>query len=210
MISTRYALPAALLLTLALIPTIIHSYLGSKMDDGMRTEEISSVLNGFTSVPAKRNKRWGEDVFDSKDWVERIYERSGTPKVRLFVARSYDHKRLYHHPELALSYGRNLKDDGLVLLRGEFDIPVHLLRGRESSELIAYALLYDGQYIEDPISHQIRDAFSLLFRPRKAMTLFYVSISNALRNEDIRASPSASVLLAAIQSFRSQASLSVQ
>jgi len=204
MISSRYALPVILLLSLALIPTVIHSYLGSTTDDGMLAEKISPVLDGFTSVPSDRNKRWGEDVFDSRNWIERIYRKQGATAVRLFVARSYDQKRLYHHPELALSYGSSLKGDGMVMLPGDDDIPVYLLRGRSGQGLVAYALLYDGRFVKDPIAHQIRDSFRMLFSPRKPMTLFYVSTAKTSENANFARSPAAAFLRAAIDSFRAQ------
>ena len=49
MISARYALPVALVLMLALIPTVIHSYLGMKTDDGLSVKNIKPELGNFNS-----------------------------------------------------------------------------------------------------------------------------------------------------------------
>lgn len=206
MISSRYALPVLLVLVVALIPTVIHSYLGATLDDGRTTAAIEPVLAGFTSAPAGRNPEWGREVFGSDDWIERIYRRPGEAPVRLFVARGYDQKKLYHHPELALSYGSNLRADGTRTLPGEPAIPVHLLRSRERDGLVAYALLYDGEFITDPISHQIGDAFNMLFGPARPMTLFYVADPRMPVNQPFPGSPPAEVLRAAIDSFLSQKS----
>src|SRR5664280_2539690 len=102
MISARYALPVAFVLMLALIPTVIHSYLGLKTDDGLSVKNIKPVLDNFYSIPTNRQPGWGEVTFGSEDWIERIYTDEQGKSLRLFVGRSYDHKRLYHHPELAL------------------------------------------------------------------------------------------------------------
>jgi hypothetical protein len=207
MISSRYANAVALLLALALVPTVIHSYLGLRLDDGLATEHISRQLHGYASVPANRNSRWGEDVFDSEDWIERTYKKAGSQDIRLFVARSYDHKRLYHHPELALSYGKVLKSDGIVVLSGRLEIPVRLLRGEADSELVAYTLLYGDEFVEDPIAHQISDSFYLLTSARKPMTLFYTSARMRSSMQKFDESAVASVLRAAIESFVDQNSV---
>jgi len=204
MISSRYVLPVVLLLALALIPTVIHSYLESKADDGLLASRISPLLDGATGKPTERNKRWGQDVFASQDWIERIYKRPQRTGIRLFVARSYDHKRLYHHPELGLSYGSDLKGEGVVILPGKSEIPVHLLRERRGSGLVAYALLYDEKFVADPIAQQIRSSFNLLFNASKPMTLFYVSVPNSLVNRAFDESPPARLMRAAIESFLSQ------
>jgi hypothetical protein len=120
------------------------------------------------------------------------------------VARSYDHKRLYHHPELALSYGKVLKSDGIVVLSGRLEIPVRLLRGEADRELVAYTLLYGDEFVEDPIAHQISDSFYLLTSARKPMTLFYVSTRNVSNKQKFDESAVASVLRAAIESFVAQ------
>ena len=74
MISSRYSLPVVLLLILALLPTIIHSYLGSEYDDGKSVHSIPTVLAGFSSEPYLRHKDpWVKSQYGSEDWIERIY-----------------------------------------------------------------------------------------------------------------------------------------
>jgi len=204
MISTRYAVPVIILLALALIPTTIHSYIGATIDDGKSVNNIAVRLNNFSSVPSKRNARWGMDVFGSKDWFERDYFDTQRTKVRLFVARSYDHKRLYHHPELALSYRQNLTEKSISYLPGHPEIPVHVLSNDDKSELVAYILLYDNKFIKNPIMHQLGDSARLLVNARKPMTLFYASQSVPPSNAQFEKSSTASLLLSAIQSFRSR------
>lgn len=201
MISTRYALPVALLLMLALIPTVIHSYLGLTQNDGLSVKNIKPVLENFSSIPTNRNSTWGEQTFGSEDWFERTYKDEQGHLIRLFVARSFDHKRLYHHPELALSYGSDLSSGGLVLLSGKPEIPVNTLRNNTRPGIAGYVLLYDGKFIGNPISHQVKDSFNLLISARKPMTLFYISDTNAPNETIFNNTPAADLLKKAIKDF---------
>ena len=204
MISSRYVLPVAFILMLALVPTIIHSYLGLKEDDGLSVKNIKSELDNFNSIPTKRLPGWGEDTFGCEDWIERIYTNEQGKSLRLFVGRSYDHKRLYHHPELALSYAKDLRSAGQISLPGQPGIPVNLLRNETRPNMAAFVLLYDGKFIGNPISHQIRDSFKQLISVRKPMTLFYIADDNEAKNIPFNQSPAASLLDKAIKDFIAQ------
>lgn len=204
MISSRYALPVALILMLALIPTVIHSYLGLKTDDGLSIKNIKSELDNFNSIPTDRQSGWGEETFGCYDWVERIYTDEQGKSLRLFVGRSYDHKRLYHHPELALSYAKDLRSAGQIRLPGQPGIPVNLLRNETRPNMAAFVLLYDGKFIENPISHQIRGSLKQLISARKPMTLFYIADDNEPKNISFGQSPAALLLNKAIKSFMAQ------
>ncbi|NOR69133.1 MAG: hypothetical protein GQ532_05470 [Methylomarinum sp.] len=209
MISTRYLIPTLILLALALIPTTIHNYIGAIINDGKSVNNIPFTLNQFTSTPSKRNSQWGKDIFGSEDWFERNYQDKLHNKVRLFVARSYDHKRLYHHPELALSYGHSLNTMETLNLPNHPEIPVHILNKDDGSMRIAYILLYGNNFIDDPILHQLSDSIRLLMSPRKPMTLFYASQIGSLTNEPLNQSPIISILSLAIKNFQSQSSPSL-
>lgn len=209
MISTRYAIPVIILLILALIPTVLHTYIDAKVTDGKSVNNINMTLNDFTSIPAKRNTQWGMDIFGSKDWLERDYQDKQYNQVRLFTARAYDHKRLYHHPELALSYGHSLSKKDMLNLPGFGEIPVYILSSSDSSMLVAYALLYDNEFVKDPISHQLSESIRLLVNARKPMTLFYVSQSGLDPNAPVIQSAAISLLSLAIQSFQSQPKVNI-
>lgn len=204
MTSTRYALPVAILLMLALIPTVIHGYLGMKTVDGLSVTRINPVLDNFTSTPTNRQPGWGEDTFGCDDWIERIYTDEHGKSVRLFVGRSFDHKRLYHHPELALSYAKDLKGAGQIRLSQRSDIPVNLLRNDMRPNMAAFVLLYDGKFIADPISNQIQASLKQLVSPRKPMTLFYLADDNAPKTIDFNKTPDATLLEKAITDFMAQ------
>lgn len=208
MISSRYALSISMILALALIPTVFHSYLAVLVDDGKTAVKIPHVFGEFSSEPYNRHKaRWVKQVFDSQDWVDRIYKNPSDTKVRLFVARSYDLKRLYHHPELGLSRGADLKSAGVIMLHGKPEIPVHLLQNRNGPGLVAYVLLYDGMFIRDPLTHQLLEAFRQLISAKKAMTIFYVSDSISTNGTDFKNTSAAFILGEAIRTFRAQKAL---
>lgn len=202
MISLRYAHYVAITLGIALIPTIIHSYLALTLADGRQVRNIDPEFSSYSSRPTKRQPNWGEVTFSCFDWLERIYLDSNGHQVRLFVGRSYDHKSLYHHPELALSYGEDFKLKQRVQLSGSPGIPVILLRKQTRPGIAAYALLYEDQFIEHPISHQIKHSLNQLLNPRKPLTLFYVSQPNVDRAIAFNETASAQVLRYAIEAFR--------
>ncbi len=202
MISSRYALPVAVLLLIALIPTIIHNYISPVADDGKSVRLISPVLIGFSSEPFLRhNDRWVKTLFGSEDWIERIYKDPKGNELKVFAARSYDYKKLYHHPELALSHGIELIDVGGITIPGEPEIPVHLLRSASGDGSAAYVLLYEGEFIKDPVLHQFTESIKQMVSSRKVMTLFYISDTTSSADDEYSQSPSASILAAVIQSF---------
>lgn len=205
MISPRFAVPVAALLALTLVPTVIHSYRGARLDDGLRAEIIAERLGGMTSSPSGRRDEWVRRNFATADWMERTYKKDGT-EVSLFVARSYDPKRLYHHPELAILRGFQTTPSGLARSQARPEIPLHVIEaGRgERRGITVYALLYDGSFIDNPLLFQLRTSVELLASGRKPLTLFMSTALTGSR-DDIDNAPATKLLLAAIADFEQQA-----
>jgi len=199
-ISLRYVPAVILLLLVALVPTVIHLYLGLEEDDGLRTSAVPMELAGFKGKATQRRKAWGLAMFGSHDWFERLYEKEGR-RVRLFVGRGYDPKRLYHHPEIALSRGFDLAPERIVVVQG---IPVHLLEEEDGEGIAAYVLLSGDGFIEKPVAHQLATALWQLFHPRRQMTLFYVAQADYPVKRPFEKSDAERVLLEAIRDFRGQ------
>lgn len=200
MISHRFAPITAALLGLALVPTVIHSYRGITIDDGLRVSAIPEVLAGAPSKATDRRARWVESNLAATDWIERNY-RLGAENVRLFAARSYDPKRLYHHPELAVLRGTQTASAGRTVLPGRAEVPVHLLRTSRGSLVgfAAYVLHYDGEYVANPLRFQVRTAGELLFSGRRAMTLILASdLSGA---DTAEGAPDMELLRMAVEAF---------
>jgi hypothetical protein len=204
MISARYAVHTIVLLGLALVPTTIHTYRGVIGTDGLTTRAIPAVLAGMESTATARKAAWVKNTLDSDDWVERVY-RVGPEDVVLFAGRSYDAKRLYHHPELALLRGVETSPNGVARAADRPDVPLHVLRTAKDNRrgIAVYALLYDRRFVESPVLFQLRTSAELLVTGRKPMTLF-MARDLAGNPAKIDAAPATRVLLAAIASFESQ------
>lgn len=204
MISARFGIIVSIMLTVALIPTIMHNYIGVKVEDGLRVSAISVTLAGLSSYPTNRRAAWVKDTFDSHDWIERRYVGTNGEIILLFVARSYDLKRLYHHPEIGILRGVDLKEGWIKRLPGMPEVPVHVLVSRTGKGLAAYVLLYDGRFVEDPIILQILTSLELLFSPKKQMTLFFAYDNGWYHDIPIEQSLALRILEEAVKGFLSQ------
>lgn len=168
----RYVTPVALLLAGALIPTVMHSYADVRRDSGPTAQTVEQHLFAVRSRASDRTDRWVRRTFAAVDWMERWYT-VGDRELLLFVARSYDHKRLYHHPELALVKGVDLEENGLAALPDGGR--AQQLKARPGSRgAAAYALVYEGQTVTDPLFVQLRSVTTELLKPRLPMTLVFV------------------------------------
>ena len=167
MVSRRYLIPVAALLALALIPTVLHTYVDVSATDGKSSRDVPADLLGNIWTDTGRNPAWVRDNFACDDFVERRFQ-----DVTLFVGRSYDPKSLYHHPELGLAYGQTFDPVTIsTVASGAGPIPLHVLSG--DRQLAVYALLYNGAFIADPVRFQLTNAFRMLVAPRRQMTLFF-------------------------------------
>jgi hypothetical protein len=192
MISARRAPAVAVLLALALIPTIRNTYVDAHVTDGRTTQAIPMTLAGQPGARTERGTAWANRALAAEDAIERRYGGDTT----LFVARSFDAKQLYHHPELAVAYGRSYLSSGVRYAAGRPDMPVHWLQGGSAWAL--YVLEYGDAFVGDPIRFELRRAIASVVQPREPMTIFFVHG----RGE---APPTGeALLLAAIDSFRSQ------
>jgi hypothetical protein len=203
MISSRFVRPVALAIALATVPTIRHTYLQQVVPDGRTTAPVEQVLSHLASTPGERTASWMQRVLATEDWFDRTY-RVGSKQIRLFVARSYDAKRLYHHPEIALVRGSEITVQGVVRAEGRPEIPLHLLTTRSEDEpgLILYALHYGDGFVDDPIRFQIRSAGSLLFSGRRPMTLFFAMSDE--NGDAFQRSEAARLLFTAVDAFLKQ------
>ena len=206
MFAPRFSLTVAALLGLTLVPTVIHQYVGLSIDDGRIANAISIRLAGLSGIATGRKSSWAVRKFDSDDWMERWYTGQNE-KIQLLVARSYDLKRLYHHPELAIVQSDDLASRGVVRLAHRESLPIHLLESRRTTGrgVALYVLHYDSEFVDDAMRFQLRTAASLLVGGRRQMTLFFVHDNDVPLDTPIENLPVTRVLLAAVDSFMSQA-----
>jgi hypothetical protein len=204
MLDLRHLPAVCLLFALALIPTVIHSYSGALAVDGREAGKIAPVLAGYHGTPTARNERWGERQFESHDWIDRRYV-SGSSEIGLTVIRSYDAKRLYHHPELAIVRGSPFQGVETRFFSVRPDVPVNvLIPAPGASARAAYVLHYGERFVEKPILFQLRVAGKLLVSRRQPMTLLFASTTRALPPADVETSDLIRVLFAAIDDFVAQ------
>jgi hypothetical protein len=203
MISSRHAPALCVALALALVPTVIHTYAGSVDDDGRTIEAIPAALADVRFVQTDRGPSWGRTIFASDEWFERKTTASRLA-LTLTVARSYDWKRLYHHPEIAVARGVEFVREETVRLPERSDVPVRVLYTREGDAIAVSAMHYGNTFVEDPIRFQVRTAGELLFSARKAMTLFFVQQRGSAKGVEVSRLDATRVLYAAIDQFLAQ------
>jgi hypothetical protein len=201
MISTRFAPHVLVLLACALVPVVMHTYVGAATSDGRQLHAIPVFLAGSPGTPTARSATWAKRPFASDEWWERTY-RLGTDSVVLTVIRSYDVKKVYHHPEIGIAHGTPFISH--ETLRPRPDRPIHVLRTRDRRTLAMYALHYDDRFVENPIRFQLRTAGELLIGPRRPMTLFFALQRMAADTDAVATQAAGRVLFAAIDQFLAQ------
>jgi hypothetical protein len=206
-VSPRFAVPALVAFLLALVPTVVHNYLGLSVDDGVRAAAVAPELPGMLRTPTNRSAAWARLPFSTDDFVEYAF-RTPRGEVRLLVVRSYDAKTLYHHPENVAAYGKGLEPVEVTSLADAPDVPVHRLvpdpANPDAGERLEgrYALLYDGEFVGNPYWAQLVRAPQLLTRGRIPMTLLFATGPLVARGEEV--GPTERVLAAAVASVKGQ------
>jgi hypothetical protein len=169
-ITNRYGGLVLAMLAVTAVPVIAHQYVGWTAADA-RSLAVDLEVSGMQPAAPPGRGAWIERAFATSDWLEQRYEGPGG-SVTLFLVRSYDAKRLYHHPELALLHGRDFERAVVVRTPEGPDIPVRVLMS--ATGVAAYALVYEDTVVESPVVFSLRQAGSLLFSPRRPMTLVLV------------------------------------
>ncbi len=174
-LSSRYLTPTLVLLAVALVPTVVTSYVrGNVAERPPVVDVLPEVLDGRPSLVTNRRATTIKREFDSDDWAEREYTGIGEPPVTVLMVRSYDMKRLYHHPELAVSEADYTAAELVTVPTGAGPIDVHVLPPSEGRDgIAAYALLYRGSTIARPLLFQLTVAPDLLLLGRRPMTLVF-------------------------------------
>ena len=186
------------------MPTVLHTYVGATADDGRVTKAIDESVAGLQSMDTKRREDWVLDTYDSQDWIERRYTGRQGEEVLVFVARSYNLKRLYHHPELGVLHSRDLGRPTVVKFTGRSPMSVHVLRANAERGVAVYALLYDDNFVTAPIAFQLRISLENMVTPRKQTTLFLAYDPKLPTTAPLEGSLLVQVLSEVIRSFRNQ------
>jgi len=176
-ISGKYLGALLAVLLVALVPTVRHGYVSTvAAAPSVTPDSVPANLEGVPGATRERPAAWIADTYGADSWAERTYDVGGHGQVRIFVARGYDLKKLYHHPELGILHGVSLVSAGAVPLEGHPDRRVHVLRSDRPGETSAlYALVYRGAWIADPYRLQLSSALSSLWDARHPLTLILVA-----------------------------------
>ena len=190
MISARYAWPTTLVLLVAFVPTVIHVYPEPEpLPSGAIDRVLPENLGGFRYVTkGERSAAWVKEAFAADDFVSRSYSSpSGiVDGLRIFVARSYDAKKLFHFPEIALSRGRSSTLVRLIEIETDAGIlPARLIEFQAGGDVhrAAYALLYGDRPMLHPIPFLFDLVPELFVGRREPTTLIYVQGSTDPGNE---------------------------
>lgn len=197
-LSARYATPTLIVLLVALIPTVVNSYVGRKVVEMPPiSDALPLVLEGRTSTPTARKASSIRKEFASDDWVERTYDRPGQGPITVLAVRSYDMKRLYHHPELAITEREYGRDRLVEVPSAEGAVQVHVLEGTPTG-LAAYALVYRGETVGNPYTFQLRVAPELLFTGQRPLTLVFAEDPSGRDGDDVASAPAVQDVVAAV------------
>jgi hypothetical protein len=167
MISARYAWAAAAVLLVAAVPTWLN--LARRPAEPLPGALEAELGDLGPCEPGRRKAGPIEEAFGARDFATRQYG-----EIELFAARTYDGKKLFHFPELALSYGRvataSRDVEGVRVL--EFAEPRNV-------HVAAYALLYGKRPVAQPIRFYLSILPELFVGRREPMTLVYVQADAA-------------------------------
>lgn len=178
MIATRHTWLVAGLLLVALVPTYFNVYRQPPaLEPGALGHAIPADLEDYRdAAPGRHDADWVAEHFASRDFLERKY-RVGTHELELFAARTWDAKKLFHFPELALTYGRSVTAERMEELTvADRAVPVRVLefRQRTSVRRSASALFFGKEPVRDPMRFLLRSLPALFVGQREPMTLIYV------------------------------------
>lgn len=191
MISARYAWAASAVLLVAAIPAVLNVYLPpAEPEPGALEQQLGARLGEFE--PGPRRAATIEEHFGARDFATRRYGG-----IELFAARSHDGKKLFHFPELALTYGR-----AATAVR---DVPgARVIEFAQGSEVhvAAYALLYGRRSVAEPIRFYLSILPELFVGHREPMTLVYVQGSAPRGGEKALEAELRGLLARAVEALR--------
>ena len=172
MISRRFAMPLLVALAVALLPTVQHGYVGrTPAVDKITDASLPVAVDGVTGTPKVRTGGWMTSTYGADSWAERTYDTPGPGEVSLFVARGFDLKKLYHHPELGVLRGRSFDALRNAVVDGR---PVYVLQNATDGESAVYALVYEGDWIGNPYALQASSALTSLWTGPRPLTLVFI------------------------------------
>lgn len=179
--STRFVPHILVLLVLAGVPTLLHSYGRFDVEDCRNPAALMVLHNGSQRASWVR-ERWLERASATREWRQGKRPIPATlHELRTVVVRTYDPKIVYHQPEIALvrGFGADAREVEWIEHAGEA-LPVHrpyfgIHSDRPAKVVAAYLLVYRGRPVANPYLAQLLAAPLELASGRSPMTLFFAT-----------------------------------
>lgn len=175
-LSRRYAPHLVALCAVALAAVVVHSWVGVGRDDCARPE---AFLRTDGDADARR-QRFMRDAFEAFAWREgRIESKQQRASLSWSIVRSFQPRRLYYQPEMALYALRPMRRSLEWLERDGERLPLHRAWYRAdpatgATFVVAYLLIYRGQPVANGVRAQLGSAPALLVSGAAPMTLLIV------------------------------------
>ena len=177
LLSRRFVPQLAVLAGLALIPVLLHSYLGHRRDE---------CADPFRLVPSTNIDKPERDAYmkarlSAFQWREgKVTGANGEPPLSYTIVRSYDAKNLYYLLERRLLNKEPDEEKRVSVSLDGVMLPIRTLRfdpepGSRTGSLAAYLLVYDGEPVDDPYLNQLLAAPANILLGALPMTAFFVA-----------------------------------
>ena len=204
MLSSRHVTTVLVALCVALVPTVVNSYLGRRVvETPALREALPETLGGSLSSVTERRASTIKKEFGSEDWVERQYMDAAGQSVVVLAVRAYDMKRLYHHPELAISEVKYERQSLVQVPTPEGPVDVHVLHA--DSAMAAYVLSYKGRTVGNPYLFQLQVAPELLLLGQRPLTMVFAEGQAPPEGVDLASSTVVQQAVAALAAVRKAA-----
>ncbi|HTO54465.1 MAG TPA: exosortase [Myxococcota bacterium] len=177
-LSDRYALAAAALFAIALVPVTVHSYLHLRRDDCANPEALVPPMTpdgdgGERDAYMRRN-------FDIHQWREgRLPASEGVPELQFAIVRSYDPKQLYYRGTRRLWWDIeaggdqpgwiDADDEKLPIVRSKLETEPH-----RSATVIESLVVYEGKPVQSGWRSQLAAAPRQALFGSRPMTLYAI------------------------------------
>lgn len=178
-LSTLYAPHLALVMLLAAVPVVLHSYAQVESDECAAPGRL--VRRSIVRPPSARRIAFIEGKFATSQFREgRLPEADGLPPMRWLVLRTHDAKNLYYR--LAQRVLSREPDSVRVesIRVGDLTLPIRRVEyapqpGSPHGAWASYLLVYDGKPVGNPYLNQMLAAPLRVFTGSRPMTAFFIS-----------------------------------
>ena len=191
LVSTRYAPQLAIVMLLAALPVVLHTYAEVESDECAAPERL--VRRSIVRPPSERRIAFIQGKFDTSAFREgRTKAEDGLSRMPWIVLRTHRARNLYYR--IANRLLRKEPDSVRVesVEVGALTLPIRRVEykpepGSPLGVQAAYLLVYDGEPVDNPYLSQFFAAPQRLFTGSQPMTVFFISGATARgRAEDVK------------------------